>query len=133
MGVYVLYWNFDVFFGYEELGVKDVFLGYVGIIVFDDSVDMLKLVCFVMEFCVLESCGKCMFCCIGLVWGVEMIDCIVVGDEDGILVLKDLCNMMKWGLICVLGGFVFFFVMLVLMYFFDEFYGCSEFWKEVVE
>lgn len=79
------------------------------------------MVWFVMEFCVIESCGKCMFCWIGVVCGVEIIDCIVVGDCGVVELLIDLCEMMIDGLLCVFGGFMFYLVMFVLIQFFDDF------------
>jgi NADH:ubiquinone oxidoreductase subunit F (NADH-binding) len=67
-------------FGYEELAGKDGLMGHAGITVFDDSADMLKLARFAMEFCAIESCGKCTPCRIGSVRGVETIDRIAAGD-----------------------------------------------------
>ena len=124
LGAYVPHWNFDVPFGYEELGNKDALLGHAGITVFDDTADMLKLARFAMEFCAVESCGKCTPCRIGSMRGVETIDRIAAGDDrDGIPILKDLCNTMKWGSLCALGGFAPFPVMSALTHFPDEFSG----------
>lgn len=123
LGAYVPHWNFDVPFGYEELGAKDALLGHAGITVFDDTADMLKLARFAMEFCAVESCGKCTPCRIGSVRGVETIDRIASGDETGIPILKDLCNTMKWGSLCALGGFAPFPVMSALTHFPDDFSG----------
>ncbi|MCV2446506.1 formate dehydrogenase beta subunit [Paracoccus sp. DMF] len=123
LGAYVPHWNFDVPFGYEELGAKDALLGHAGISVFDDSADMLKLARFAMEFCAVESCGKCTPCRIGSIRGVETIDRIAQGDQDGIPILKDLCNTMKWGSLCALGGFAPFPVMSALTHFPDDFSG----------
>ncbi|ATQ54373.1 formate dehydrogenase beta subunit [Paracoccus yeei] len=133
LGAYVPHWSFDVPFGYEELGAKDALLGHAGITVFDDSADMLKLARFAMEFCAVESCGKCTPCRIGSVRGVETIDRIASGDQDGIPILKDLCNTMKWGSLCALGGFAPFPVMSALTHFPDEFSGRSEPRKEAAE
>ncbi len=123
LGAYVPHWNFDVPFGYEELGAKDALLGHAGISVFDDTADMLKLARFAMEFCAVESCGKCTPCRIGSIRGVETIDRIAQGDQDGIPILKDLCNTMKWGSLCALGGFAPFPVMSALTHFPDDFSG----------
>ncbi|CAM2993507.1 formate dehydrogenase beta subunit [Paracoccus aminovorans] len=124
LGAYVPHWNFDVPFGYEELGNKDALLGHAGITVFDDTADMLKLARFAMEFCAVESCGKCTPCRIGSIRGVETIDRIAAGDDaDGIPILKDLCNTMKWGSLCALGGFAPFPVMSALTHFPDDFSG----------
>lgn len=126
LGAYVPVSNFDAPFGYEELGAKDALLGHAGISVFDDSADMLKLARFAMEFCAVESCGKCTPCRIGSVRGVETIDRIAAGDLDGIPVLKDLCNTMKWGSLCALGGFAPFPVMSALTHFPEDFSGRRE-------
>lgn len=133
LGAYVPHWNFDIPFGYEELGAKDALLGHAGITVFDDSADMLKLARFAMEFCAEESCGKCTPCRIGSVRGVETIDRIAAGDTDGIAILKDLCNTMKWGSLCALGGFAPFPVMSALTHFPDEFTGKGRTYPEAAE
>ena len=105
LGAYVPPEDFDVPFGYEELAGRGGLLGHAGITVFDDSADMLRLARFAMEFCAAESCGKCTPCRIGAVRGVETIDRIAAGDEAAIEILTDLCNTMKWGSLCALGGF----------------------------
>lgn len=121
LGSYIPVENFDLPFGYEELATKDGLLGHAGITVFDDTADMLKLARFAMEFCAVESCGKCTPCRIGSTRGVETIDRIAEGDLDAIDILKDLCNTMKWGSLCALGGFAPFPVMSALTHFPDDF------------
>jgi formate dehydrogenase iron-sulfur subunit len=123
LGAYIPPGDFDVPFGYEELAGRDGLLGHAGITVFDDSADMLKLARFAMEFCAVESCGKCTPCRIGSVRGVETIDRIAAGDCDAIPLLTDLCNTMKWGSLCALGGFAPFPVMSALTHFPDDFHG----------
>ena len=51
--------------------------GHGGIVVFDDTVDMAQMARYAMEFCAVESCGKCTPCRIGSTRGVEVIDEIV--------------------------------------------------------
>lgn len=133
LGAYIPHWELDVPFGYEELAGKDGLLGHAGITVFDDSADMLKLARFAMEFCAFESCGKCTPCRIGSVRGVETIDRIAAGDGDAIPILTDLCNTMKWGSLCALGGFAPFPVMSALTHFPDEFSGGGQPRKEAAE
>ena len=133
LGSYIPHWEFDVPFGYEELAGKDGLLGHAGITVFDDSADMLKLARFAMEFCAVESCGKCTPCRIGSVRGVETIDRIAAGDPDAIPILTDLCNTMKWGSLCALGGFAPFPVMSALTHFPDDFSGRGQPRKEAAE
>ena len=74
---------------------------------FDDTVDMAKQARFAMEFCAVESCGKCTPCRIGSTRGVETIDKIRRGERvaENIAVLEDLCNTMTFGSLCALGGF----------------------------
>jgi formate dehydrogenase iron-sulfur subunit len=61
---------------------------------------------FAMEFCSLESCGKCTPCRIGSTRGVETIDKIVAGVEpaENLLLLHDLCDTMTDGSLCAMGG-----------------------------
>jgi formate dehydrogenase iron-sulfur subunit len=117
---------FDTAFGYEEFGAKDGLIGHAGIVVFDDSADMLKQARFAMEFCAIESCGKCTPCRIGAVRGTETIDRIARGDTDAIPLLTDLCNTMKAGSLCALGGFTPYPVMSALTHFPDDFTPMKE-------
>jgi formate dehydrogenase iron-sulfur subunit len=88
---------FDTPFGYEEFAGKDGLIGHAGLTVVDDSTDMLRMARFAMEFCAIESCGKCTPCRIGAVRGVETIDRLARGDDSAIPILTDLCNTMKIG------------------------------------
>ena len=81
-------------------------LGHGGIVVFDDSVDLARQARFAMEFCAIESCGKCTPCRIGSTRGVEVIDRIIAGKEraKNLALLDDLCDTMLDGSLCALGG-----------------------------
>ena len=78
---------------------------------------------FAMEFCAIESCGKCTPCRIGSTRGVETIDKIRRGERvaENIAVLQDLSNTMKFGSLCALGGFTPYPVMSALKHFPDDF------------
>lgn len=93
---------------YEAFAARDGLVGHGGIVVFDDSVDMARQARFAMEFCAAESCGKCTPCRVGSVRGMEVIDKILAGrDVDANLaLLDDLCNTLRLGSLCALGGFV---------------------------
>jgi formate dehydrogenase iron-sulfur subunit len=117
---------FDTPFGYEEFGAKDGLIGHAGIVVFDDTADMLKQARFAMEFCAIESCGKCTPCRIGAVRGTETIDRIARGDTAAIPLLADLCTTMKAGSLCALGGFTPYPVMSALTHFPDDFAPMKE-------
>ena len=123
LGAYFPRALFDTPFDYEAFAAHDGLIGHGGIVVFDDSVDMAKQARFAMEFCAIESCGKCTPCRIGATRGVEVIDRIV-NDEHraaNIDVLEDLCNTMKFGSLCALGGFTPYPVMSALTHFPEDF------------
>ena len=121
LGAYFPRKMFDTPFGYEEFAGKDGLIGHAGLTIFDDSADMLKQARFAMEFCAIESCGKCTPCRIGAVRGVETVDRIARGDASAIPLLTDLCNTMKAGSLCALGGFTPYPVMSALTHFPDDF------------
>jgi formate dehydrogenase iron-sulfur subunit len=80
LGAYFPRSLFDTPFGYEEFGAKEGLIGHAGLVIFDETADMLKQARFAMEFCAIESCGKCTPCRIGAVRGVETVDRIAKGD-----------------------------------------------------
>jgi formate dehydrogenase iron-sulfur subunit len=116
---------FDTPFDYEAFAARDGLIGHGGIVVFDDSVDMAAQARFAMEFCAHESCGKCTPCRIGSTRGVEVIDRIVSGDKAAAnrALLADLCNTMKFGSLCALGGFTPYPVISALTHFPEDFAG----------
>lgn len=126
LGAYFPRSLFDTPFGYEEFAGKDGLIGHAGLTVFDDSADMLKQARFAMEFCAIESCGKCTPCRIGAVRGVETVDRIAKGDVAAIPLLTDLCNTMKAGSLCALGGFTPYPVLSALTHFPDDFTRTKE-------
>ena len=93
---------------YEAFLAKDGMLGHGGIVVFDDTVDLAKQARFAMEFCAIESCGKCTPCRIGSTRGVEVIDKIIANQEraKNMTILADLCDVLKDGSLCALGGLI---------------------------
>ncbi|MEO5598954.1 MAG: NADH-ubiquinone oxidoreductase-F iron-sulfur binding region domain-containing protein [Novosphingobium sp.] len=127
LGAYIHPDQFDLPFAYEAYAGADALIGHGGVVVFDDTADMGRLARFAMEFCAVESCGKCTPCRIGSTRGVELIDRIRVGAgvggvvenlpqmhnaakaprsrEADIELLEDLCETMKFGSLCALGGF----------------------------
>lgn len=117
---------FDTPFGYEEFGAKDGLIGHAGLTVADDTIDMLQMARFAMEFCAIESCGKCTPCRIGSIRGVETLDRLARGDASAIPLITDLCNTMKLGSLCALGGFTPYPVMSALTHFPDDFVRAKE-------
>jgi formate dehydrogenase iron-sulfur subunit len=114
---------FDTPYDYEAFAARDGLIGHGGIVVFDDSVDMGAQARFAMEFCAVESCGKCTPCRIGAVRGQEVIDRILAGQDRAanIAVLEDLCQIMKLGSLCALGGFTPYPVLSALRHFPEDF------------
>jgi formate dehydrogenase iron-sulfur subunit len=123
LGAYFPRALFDTPFDYEAFAARDGLIGHGGIVVFDDTVDMAKQARFAMEFCAIESCGKCTPCRIGSTRGVETIDRIIRGDDRAanLGVLEDLCHTMKFGSLCALGGFTPYPVMSALTHFPEDF------------
>jgi formate dehydrogenase iron-sulfur subunit len=123
LGAYFPRALFDTPFDYEAFAAHDGLIGHGGIVVFDDTVNMAKQARFALEFCAIESCGKCTPCRIGSARGVETVDRIM-RDQDrdaNIEVLEDLCNTMKFGSLCALGGFTPYPVMSALTHFPEDF------------
>jgi len=123
LGAYFPRALFDTPFDYEAFAAKDGLIGHAGIVVFDDTADMLKQARFAMEFCAIESCGKCTPCRLGSTRGVEVIDRLAKGiePEKQIELVTDLCNTMKFGSLCALGGFTPYPVMSALTHFPEDF------------
>jgi formate dehydrogenase iron-sulfur subunit len=123
LGAYFPRGLFDTPFDYEAFAAKDGLIGHAGIVVFDDTADMLKQARFAMEFCAIESCGKCTPCRIGSQRGVETLDRIARNIEPAkqIELVTDLCNTMKFGSLCALGGFTPYPVMSAINHFPDDF------------
>jgi formate dehydrogenase iron-sulfur subunit len=91
--------------------------------VFDDTVDLAQQARFAMEFCAVESCGKCTPCRVGSMRGVEIIDRVIAGrDPEGNLrVLEDLCDTMVDGSLCAMGGLTPYPVRSALKHFAEDF------------
>jgi formate dehydrogenase iron-sulfur subunit len=106
LGAYIPASEFDVIIDYEALTGIGALLGHGGIVVFDDTIDMAHMARYAMEFCAVESCGKCTPCRIGSTRGVELIDRIVKNEdrERHVSMLNDLCETMLHGSLCGLGG-----------------------------
>jgi formate dehydrogenase iron-sulfur subunit len=123
LGAYLPESQFDTPLDYEAFAKAGGMIGHGGVVVFDDSVDMARMARYAMEFCAIESCGKCTPCRIGSTRGVEVIDRITAGEqrEKNLATLKDLCDTMLHGSLCALGGMTPFPVMSALEHFKQDF------------
>ena len=123
LGAYIPASQFDTAVDYEALSDIGALLGHGGIVVFDDTVDMAKMARYAMEFCAIESCGKCTPCRIGSTRGTELIDRIMKGvnREQNLRLLEELCETMLQGSLCGLGGMTPFPVQSALKHFREDF------------
>ncbi len=123
LGAYVPASQFDMPLDYEEYAKNGAMIGHGGIVVFDDTVDMAHMARYAMEFCAIESCGKCTPCRIGSTRGVEVIDRIVANEQRGknIALLQSLCDTMLNGSLCALGGMAPYPVLSALNHFPEDF------------
>ncbi len=124
LGAYLPEDALDVAIDYEALAGQQGLLGHGGIVVFDDTVDMARQARYAMEFCAVESCGKCTPCRIGCTRGVEVIDRIIAGTEReaNLDLLQDLCDTMVDGSLCLLGGLTPLPVRSALLHFTEDFH-----------
>jgi formate dehydrogenase iron-sulfur subunit len=116
LGQYVPASKFDLPLDYEAFAAAGAMVGHGGIVVFDDSVDMARMARYAMEFCTIESCGKCTPCRIGSVRGVEVLEHVIddrnkPGDgkaakrrSANLVLLNDLCETMTHASLCAMGG-----------------------------
>jgi formate dehydrogenase iron-sulfur subunit len=123
LGSYVPAEQLDMPMDYETFAANGAMVGHGGIVVFDASVDMAEQARFAMEFCAIESCGKCTPCRIGSTRGAETIDKIVAGEnrEANVVLLEDLCQTMTDGSLCAMGGLTPMPVMSALNHFPEDF------------
>jgi len=106
LGSYFPEAKLDVAMDYEAVAAEGGILGHGGIVVFDDTVDLARMARYAMEFCAIESCGKCTPCRIGSTRGMELLDQII-GDRDraaSAALLRELCDTMTNASLCALGG-----------------------------
>jgi formate dehydrogenase iron-sulfur subunit len=144
LGAYFPPSMFHVPFDFESFAAHQGLIGHGGVVVFDDTVDMAAMARFAMEFCAVESCGKCTPCRIGSTRGVETIDRLRAGGRraddpvealaqmrnvaggqrgrvDEAILLRDLCETMRHGSLCALGGFTPYPVLSALEHFPEDF------------
>ncbi len=123
LGAYLPVEQLDTPLTYEAFIEIGAMVGHGGIVVFDDTADMAQQARFAMEFCAIESCGKCTPCRIGSTRGVEVIDKIVAGEnrDDNFELLVELCDTMEDASLCAMGGMTPYPVRSVLKHFAGDF------------
>jgi len=128
LGAYIPAEQLDTPLDYEAFMAIGAMVGHGGIVVFDDSANMATLARFAMEFCAIESCGKCTPCRIGSTRGVEVVDRMIAGDkrEENYDLLVELCDTMEDASLCAMGGMTPYPVRSVLKYFAEDFASSEE-------
>jgi formate dehydrogenase iron-sulfur subunit len=123
LGAYLPESQFDTPLDYEAFANIKGMLGHGGVVVFDDTVDMAAQARYAMEFCAVESCGKCTPCRIGSVRGVEVMDRLMGGEDAAAqeVLLRDLCETMLYGSLCAMGGLTPYPVLSALNHFPEDF------------
>ncbi|MEY4194721.1 MAG: hypothetical protein RLZZ226_1089, partial [Pseudomonadota bacterium] len=123
LGAYMPDSQFDTPLDYEAFAAIWTVLGHGGIVAFDDSVDMARMARYGMEFCAIESCGKCTPCRIGSTRGMEVIDKITRREDvaANVRLLRDLSDTLLSGSLCALGGMTPYPVLSALNHFPEDF------------
>jgi len=90
---------------YESLGKLGSIMGSGGMIVMDQTTNMVEIARFFMEFCMDESCGKCIPCRAGTVQMHHLLDKIANrrATARDLAKLEELCDMVKHTSLCGLG------------------------------
>lgn len=122
LGAYLPESQWDTPLDYEAFDAIDAVLGHGGVVVFDDTVDMLAQARYAMAFCAAESCGKCTPCRIGSMRGMELLDRIKAQTQaDGLILLEALCDTLEHGSLCAMGGMTPYPVRSAVKYFGEDF------------
>jgi formate dehydrogenase iron-sulfur subunit len=111
LGAYVPESQWDVPLDYEAYAAMGAVVGHGGIVAHDDTANLAQLARYAMQFCAIESCGKCTPCRIGSTRGAEVIDRItgspvtaVAARAQQVHLLRELCDTMLHGSLCAMGG-----------------------------
>lgn len=123
LGAFIPESQFDTPLDYEAFAANWTVLGHGGVVVFDDSMNMAEMARYSMEFCAIESCGKCTPCRIGSTRGMEVMDDIINGEDlnKNIVLLRSLCDTLLNGSLCALGGMTPYPVLSALNHFPEDF------------
>ena len=110
---------------YEHLQKLGSYMGSGGMMVMDETDDLVELSRFYLRFCVDESCGKCAPCRIGGTQMLRLLDRIAAGkgQESDIATIRRLAHAMQKASLCGLGQGAPSPVLSALRYFEPEFRG----------
>jgi NADH-quinone oxidoreductase subunit F len=108
---------------YESITQTGAIMGSGGMVVMDETTCMVGMARFFLDFTRKESCGKCIHCRMGTKRMLEILTRITEGKgkEGDIELLEELCERVKEGSLCALGGTAPNPVLTTLKYFRDEY------------
>jgi bidirectional [NiFe] hydrogenase diaphorase subunit len=108
---------------YDSLAKVGSIMGSGGMIVMDETSSMVDVARFFMEFCMSESCGKCIPCRVGTVQMHDILKKIIDrrATASDVRLLEELCDMVKSTSLCGLGQSAPNPVLTTLKYFRDEY------------
>ncbi len=115
--------HLDLNISYDALIGAGSMMGSGGMIVMDDTSCMVNVARFFVEFCMTESCGKCIPCRAGTAQMYELLTKICKGEatHQDLDLLIDLCDVVKNTSLCGLGQTAPNPVLSTLRYFRDEY------------
>jgi bidirectional [NiFe] hydrogenase diaphorase subunit len=90
---------------YESLAKAGSIMGSGGMIVMDESSCMVDVAKYFMDFCMTESCGKCIPCRVGTYQMHRILTAIgnMTATEQDLKLLEELCDLLKHTSLCGLG------------------------------
>jgi bidirectional [NiFe] hydrogenase diaphorase subunit len=113
----------DMAVDYESLAKAGSIMGSGGMIVMDDSSCMVDVAKYFMDFCMTESCGKCVPCRVGTYQMNELLAKITAraAEPPDVAMLEELCDLLRNTSLCGLGQSAPNPVLSTLRYFADEY------------
>ncbi|MCG3209659.1 MAG: Electron transport complex subunit RsxC [Anaerolineae bacterium] len=104
-GGYIPAAHLDTPVDYESLRELGSIMGSGGLVVVDDTTSMPDMAKFFMEFCMDESCGKCVPCRVGTVQLYRILERITAGvaNRADLAIMEELCVLMRETSLCGLG------------------------------
>jgi bidirectional [NiFe] hydrogenase diaphorase subunit len=90
---------------YESLAKAGSIMGSGGMIVMDESSCMVDVAKYFMDFCMTESCGKCVPCRVGTYQMHRILSAItnMTATSQDLKMLEELCDLLKNTSLCGLG------------------------------
>jgi len=116
----------DISLDFDSMAKAGTFLGSAGVIVMDDSTNMVSAIRRITQFYAEESCGQCTQCREGTEWLYQILKRLEAGEgrEGDLEIMLDICENMKGRTICPLSDAAAMPVESFVRKFNDEFAAC---------